>query len=62
MMKMAKNHDRMAMFWLGPIPILGVIHPDLIQKVYQNENYMEKPAFFYNIFGVDNALVSTSCK
>lgn len=62
MLEFAEGHDRLAMFWLGPIPIVGVIHPDLIQKVYSYENFMEKPSFFYKIFGVDKALISTACK
>jgi hypothetical protein len=52
----------MAKIWFGPIPTIGIVHPDLIQKIYSADEFMEKSPYFYGIFGIDQSLIATKCE
>lgn len=55
-----QSFDRIAKIWFGPIPTIGVVHPDLVQKIFLADDIMEKSRYFYGIFGVDESLIATN--
>lgn len=59
---MGINVKRVAKFWLGPLPVLGVRHPDVIQKILSVEDYLEKTPMFYQTFGINKSMISTTSK
>lgn len=57
-----RKSERWLKIWFGPMPILGITDPALLQTIYSKEQYMEKPEYFYGTFGVDKSMISTSCE
>lgn len=48
---------RLFKLWLGPVMVVGVTHPELIQKLLNDPNCLEKP-FFYDFLNMKHGLIS----
>ncbi|KAL1375923.1 hypothetical protein pipiens_004556 [Culex pipiens pipiens] len=53
------RHDRLFQLWFGPRPVIGVSHPDLVEKVLTSATCLEKP-YFYRFSRVDQGLWAAS--
>uniref|UniRef100_A0A182S598 Cytochrome P450 n=1 Tax=Anopheles funestus TaxID=62324 RepID=A0A182S598_ANOFN len=53
-----RKYDQMFKLSMGPIPVLCLSHPDLIQQVLTNRACQDK-AFFYRFFELDYGLISS---
>lgn len=53
---------RYAKFWYGPVPIIGVSHPDLIQQILLSNECLEKSYYFYKMYDLGNSLIAAKCK
>ncbi|XP_055604821.1 cytochrome P450 4c21-like [Uranotaenia lowii] len=54
-MKCFRNGNRMTKIWFGPIPVINVQHPELVQKVLTE--CLDKP-FVYDYLELGNGLIS----
>lgn len=54
------EHDRLFRMMNGPSMLLGVTHPDLVQKVLSHPDCLEKP-FFYDFVKYDQGIFSAKC-
>ncbi|XP_038118460.1 cytochrome P450 4c21 [Culex quinquefasciatus] len=52
-------HNRLFQLWFGPRPVIGVSHPDLVEKVLTSTACLEKP-YFYRFSRVDQGLWAAS--
>lgn len=57
MVKLYANVDRVGKLWMGPIPVLLVNHPDLIQQLMNKPEVYSKP-FFYKYIGLNTSLIT----
>ncbi|XP_055543417.1 cytochrome P450 4c21-like [Wyeomyia smithii] len=55
--KVFRDNDRLFQIWVGPVVLLGVSHPDLIQKVLAHTDCLQKP-FFYDFVGFEHGIFS----
>ncbi|KAL9697747.1 hypothetical protein quinque_001188 [Culex quinquefasciatus] len=53
------HHNRLFQLWFGPRPVIGVSHPDLVEKVLTSMACLEKP-YFYRFSRVDQGLWAAS--
>lgn len=56
------SNPRMGTFWYGPVPVLGLAHPDLIKIVLNSDVCLEKSRYFYKMYELDDSLISAPCK
>nr|XP_019534358.2 cytochrome P450 4c21-like [Aedes albopictus] len=56
-----QQHDRLFKMTIGPMLILGVSHPDLVQKVLSHPDCLEKP-YFYDFVKYDQGIFSAKFK
>lgn len=56
-----QQHDRLFKMTIGPMLILGVSHPDLVQKVLSHPDCLEKP-YFYDFVKYDQGIFSAKCE
>ncbi|XP_055540775.1 cytochrome P450 4c21-like isoform X1 [Wyeomyia smithii] len=55
--RMFGKYDRFFQIWVGPTIVLGVSHPDLMQKVLAHTDCLQK-AFFYDFVGFEHGVFS----
>lgn len=53
-------YDRLFVFYMGPLLILGVSHPDLVQQLLSHPDCLEKP-YFYDFVKYDQGIFSAKC-
>lgn len=52
-----RRENRLMKLWLGPQMLIGTCHPDLVQKILNDPNCIEKPSFFYKFLHLTEGLL-----